>query len=459
MVNRRRDQRRRRVVLDEIAGNSQPAEALADDLNPSSEKNSLYAQSALRRHHAKTSDLFPKRLRAFVWTVLAMSGAIGCLNGIDRLSRYLEPFVAPESLRPLQVGQVGSLASWYATFLLIIAALTSIQIYSLRQHRNDDYRGRYRMWVWMAGLLMVASAMTVVDGWTLAGAILRGATRWPEPQIFWTVFSVQSVLLAALALRAFFEMRASRGATIMLAVSSVCYAAVLAMTIPAVRERLTYPPALIEGNLVVGAHSLALLTLAVYLRYVFFEAHGLLASRAAGAKTAARPDVAEEAESAGWSQRWGQWRTARAEARSRKAAEKESRREAKRKERAERKAAAKAARAAAAEAKKSNETQSPAPSETNPKKSSVVQEKSTSGPLSSRIKSRSCEPDDRNPSGRTAEVSDDKSSNGDSGSAGLSPDELEQLENEILALSDKPNLSKSDRRRLKKLQKRYERAA
>lgn len=464
MVNRSRDQRRRRVVLDEVAGNTQTADHLEVELKPTPEKNSPYAQGALRRHHAKTSDLFPKRLKAFVWTVLAMTGAIGCINGIDRLSAYLSEYVGPEQLTALKVGHVGSIASWYSTFLLIIAALTSIQIYSLRQHRNDDYRGRYRMWVWMAGLFLVASAMSVVDGWTLVASVLSGVTGWPDSQVFWTFFAVQAVLLLAITLRVFFEVRASRAATVMLVVTSMAYAGVLGMTLSAVRELLPYPPTLVAGNLVVGAHSLAWLTLAVYLRFVFFEAHGLLAPRAESGRRAKAADVAPAAQRTGLKQRWGQWRASRAETRARKKEEKESAREARRAARAERKAAAAAERAKAAEAEKSDDVRkSSLPAAAD---ASTTGKKSAGGPLANRIKSRAVAPsesktanDSKSANRESDKGGSDVKASAESDSASLSPEELERLENEILTLSDKPKLSKSDRRRLKKLQKRYERAA
>ena len=41
----------------------------------------------------------------------------------------------------------GSLAAWYSSLLLTVASLCALLCYSLRRHRLDDYKARYRIWL------------------------------------------------------------------------------------------------------------------------------------------------------------------------------------------------------------------------------------------------------------------------------------------------------------------------
>jgi len=50
-----------------------------------------------------------------------------------------------------------SISGWLAQMLLVTAAIVALVVRLMRRHRRDDYRGRYRAWGWLAGLLMIAS--------------------------------------------------------------------------------------------------------------------------------------------------------------------------------------------------------------------------------------------------------------------------------------------------------------
>jgi hypothetical protein len=43
--------------------------------------------------------------------------------------------------------------------LLAIAATVALVVRAMRRHRRDDYRGRYRAWGWLAGLLVGATSL------------------------------------------------------------------------------------------------------------------------------------------------------------------------------------------------------------------------------------------------------------------------------------------------------------
>src|SRR5204863_8373822 len=95
-----------------------------------------------------------------------------------------------------------SIGAWFSSLLFTLAAGWSLLIYSLRRHKVDDYRGRYRVWLPAAAALLLLS----VDAPTglhrvAAGTIVRlsGVTTFGDGPI-WPV-TLYGFLLGTLGLR------------------------------------------------------------------------------------------------------------------------------------------------------------------------------------------------------------------------------------------------------------------
>ena len=133
----------------------------------------------------------------------------------------------------------GTIASWFSSFLLIITGLASLQIYALRQHRRDDYRGTYRLWIWMAALVDVCQPQLCCGS---------GRNCYQPDFVSWTSFSFQGkswlpvtiklVVLSTLIARGLYEVRASRGSFALVLFVWVAYSTAAIIQIPAVRPAL-----------------------------------------------------------------------------------------------------------------------------------------------------------------------------------------------------------------------------
>lgn len=271
-----RDERRRRVLMEEVkesAGGEEPREVAG---GPSGAAPAArYGEGARDERQPRITMLLPRRkLTLFV---LVLLGACA-LAGIELLYGTVltrAPIEQRELFRAFDLERPDSLAGWFTSALLLLAAQISLVIYSVRRYRVDDYRGRYRVWIAAAVVLALASLEAVaglrhgvfdwLHGW--AGQDVPGGVR------VWQVAGGGTLGIAAF-MRLLFEMRSSRGAVfvLILAAASYCGASGLAMT-----DVLASGPldVMARHGLLLGGHLLLVLSLLTYGRCVYLEAQGL----------------------------------------------------------------------------------------------------------------------------------------------------------------------------------------
>lgn len=251
----------------------------------------LYASGANRRHQLKSTDLIPKRVRACVLTILMLSGILGLLNYLAVNANGWRAIIGDEGVATLALTGKGTLASWFCSALFILAAMTSCQIFWLRKHRCDDYRGSYRVWSWLAAVFLIASIGCTANigglvhrlvGYLFGESLTSGGLP-PIAALAW-------IVLAAMAIRLMFEVKVSRSALGLVLVAWFAYSCRIAATLPAVNEKLAEQASLpIEVGLIIGNASLigamaVLLAATTYARCIYLLAHGLIKPRVSKAK-------------------------------------------------------------------------------------------------------------------------------------------------------------------------------
>ena len=155
------DERRRRVLRDEIAS---PTDDEKDDASAASAASAskspvrAYGEAVLATRQPKLSDLIP--LRPLHQSILALAGLTAIAAVVAAYSLAADPatgmVAAPLAAFDLQ--GAGNLAGWLSALLLAGGAAAALAVFSIRVHRVDDYRGRYRVWLWTAAALLLASA-------------------------------------------------------------------------------------------------------------------------------------------------------------------------------------------------------------------------------------------------------------------------------------------------------------
>jgi hypothetical protein len=275
------DERRRRVLMDEIAA---PADGDADATAAGSSKGPVraYHEAVLNQRQPKVTDLLPVRPLWVVVLLLTGLTGIAAIEAIHVHAVTLPVVAGAELLAPLNADSRGSLAAWYSSAMLAAAATLSVVVFGVRAHRIDDYRGRYRIWLWTAAALVwlsldvatgihnsIGLALTLVTGQQVVSqSVVAGTTL--------TWIAVYGLVFGTLGLRLIFELWSSRLS--LTALLSACFlycdAALLEL------EIIQAPPNLIAGTLesalALLAHFSLLAAVGFYARHVLIDASGRL---------------------------------------------------------------------------------------------------------------------------------------------------------------------------------------
>jgi hypothetical protein len=279
------DERRRRVLMDEIAS---PADA--DNPEASSAPAGGSAKGPVRAYHAavlserqpKVTDLLPVRPLWVVVLLLVGLTGIATIEAIHVHAVTLPLIEGASHLAALDARGRGSLAAWYSSALLAAAAALAVVVFGIRAHRVDDYRGHYRVWLWTTAALAwlsldAATGMHDALGLTLTllagkqvftGSLAAGCTL--------TWISVYGLVLGTLGLRLAVEVWPSLLSFTALLLAGVLYMCGALLEL----EMLVVPPSIIEGviesTVLMLAHLSLLSAVGLYARHVYLDATGRL---------------------------------------------------------------------------------------------------------------------------------------------------------------------------------------
>jgi hypothetical protein len=282
---RRTDARRRRTVLGEsVAADGIAADAVKETgsgLSPARgvrRKKSMraYLPRARRRHQPKSTDWIPKRPRAVALFLLTL-GAM--LAGLVVTGWFFGGSPAAPRIEASRFSLHGasSLSVWFSTVLLLASALASLQIRAIREHRSNDYRGTYRIWYWFAAILILGSVNCVVDFDGLASAWLGTVTEGNSGA--WLAVIAQVTALTAIIARGAIEVRKSPAALALIVLVWVVYSSSLVLRLPGMENRVVQDDGFTAAGLnVLGTFSL-FTGVALYLRFVYLRANGLVKAR------------------------------------------------------------------------------------------------------------------------------------------------------------------------------------
>ena len=284
------DQRRRRVLIEEslgVVGTAVEGEGERHSVTLAVSEGTSYSDAAALSRQPPSVLVLASR--PFTLTVAALSAAV-LLAGLLAAYAHWGLWPAgslPALLTALDLERPGCFAAWFCSLLLAAAAFQGVQIYCLRRHKTDDYRGRYRVWSWIPVVLLAMAAGQATgihqDLISLAVASLAptaglvSATTWPlAAGLLWIIVAARLTV----------EIRASRWATIFLAMATVGYVAGLVTAQISVQPISRVLIVLCSSALLMTAHLAVFVSVLVFGRHVYLDSQGLLPVRKAAPRRA-----------------------------------------------------------------------------------------------------------------------------------------------------------------------------
>ncbi len=280
MESKRSDNRRRRVLYDEaVQSPSAPlADANGDPGQTKRRRSNNYV--ARRTQQLKTSDLIPIRWLTYGLIAAGSLATIGVLNALQWIASIPSDLIDPMTRQAFSLTAPNSIASWCSAVGFILASLFGLQIFAMRRHRRDDYRGTYRVWLMLSSIFVIASLQCIVPLEKIGAALLAKAIRSP---VFVPgeigIVGLKLAILAAVFARTVIELRHCRSATCLLVVTFLTFAFAISLEVPAVAQALVPEAQFITDNLFLFGGFSLLNSVIAYSRYVSLDVQGRLARR------------------------------------------------------------------------------------------------------------------------------------------------------------------------------------
>jgi len=274
-----------------VSSDTNTARGSTDQLLPS------YTDAALANRHSPITSVIPQR----GWTVilLLLAGLAG-IAGIEAL--YGKQHLSPRGMwasdfSAFDVQATGGLAAWFCSLILAVAAFQGLQIYRLRRHKTDDYRGRYRVWLWVPMVLfLMATGVATHIHRDLANLVsgIASITAPAEGGLLWPL--TYSTLWTLVSLRLVFEVRECRTSLVSLLLATGCYLTVTFAFLFAdfaVGEMGEIKYVMVTTTIAMVGHLATFLTVATYGRHVYLDSQGILSVRSGrtGRKESRETDI------------------------------------------------------------------------------------------------------------------------------------------------------------------------
>ena len=280
-TSRQRGERRRRIMIDQGRNHSdasgrQPNAVPRLQVAVPREDFGNYTEEALAERQPRLCDLIPSRMRTLGCMLFGGAAAIAGLEWIFVRLWETPGIFSHQQLAPFDPVAPGSLASWLGSAFLTLAAFLAAQVYLLRRHRHDDYRGYYRGWLWVVAMLIAASLDAVTGLHRLLPPAMHALTGTPvygDGTVWWMLVVVS--LAAACTFRSISELRHSPPAMVAFGIALTGYGLAALVTLELLL--LAIP---VEQQMVVSSasslcgHFGLLMALACYGRHVYLDAQG-----------------------------------------------------------------------------------------------------------------------------------------------------------------------------------------
>ncbi len=270
--------RRRRVLVDDSRNEAAPARPRiyrGDSEGPLPR----YNFAALQAINAPISRYIPLRpYTLLVWFLTGLIPIMGLLL-LNELLPGIAGIVGTKAARAFDLNASGNLMAWLSSVTFGFAIAVMLGTYSVRRFRRDDYRGRFTVWRWA----IAAAAFVSIDATVGLRHIFQGlcetlthSTLWGDGSIWWV--GTWAIVLGAMLVRLVLEMSSSRLAVGWAFGAAACYAWAGLGELDLLPIQSPHVARTSELAAVLLGHHFFLFSLVNYAREVVLEAMGLMES-------------------------------------------------------------------------------------------------------------------------------------------------------------------------------------
>lgn len=226
------DDRRRRLLTESAVFAADDSASSGSDAGKSGNANnpSRLERAALMESLPRISDLIPRRVSTLLLLWLSGVAVIGGLEALYWRMPSIAPLATDGTVEAIDLDGEGTLAVWFSTFTLTLACLVTLVIYAIRKRQVDDYRARYRVWLWAALCWLVLGmdeTASLHEGFKEMMTILSGTRLAGDGSLWWAIAWLSVLLPVGFSM--LLDMRGSWLARLSLAATGGCYAAAVAV--------------------------------------------------------------------------------------------------------------------------------------------------------------------------------------------------------------------------------------
>ena len=250
-----------------------------------------YSEVALADVETRITDFIPTRRWVLFAYLLAGLASVAAVIGTYLGRNYAMKWLPEEALASFRLQGVGTIACWLGSMMLMAAAVVCLAIYRIRRHKTDDYRGRYRLWLWAWALCVLASLDAVTSWHRLLQIVMikvADTHLWRDGSVWWIgLFALVGLVTS---IRLLLDMRRSLGSVFcaLISVGLYAFAAVLHFGLVDLADFDTNKIAH-AGSLLLG-HGMLLYSLLVFARFVHLAAAGeIVVKKRTSKSTADKP--------------------------------------------------------------------------------------------------------------------------------------------------------------------------
>jgi hypothetical protein len=274
-------QRRRRLLAEDIyngdaisvSSNSSVDSAVAN-------QSDHYGDASFLDEQIGLIDLIPRR-----WTMYALwlAAGLAIITGLEVLHSWqsgLAATIPGGQFGAFDLALTGCLGSWFSSLLLLTACATGGLTYTIRRHKTDDYRGRYRIWHWAALCCFFAASDVAANLHETFKQLMIHQTNtriWGDGTLWWIIPCV--LIFGALGTRLMLDMRPCRFAIAFFSLAGAGYVVAASMELGLVSIGDAERTVMIKAGAAMSGHLMLLMSMVLYARFVILDAEGLLPGR------------------------------------------------------------------------------------------------------------------------------------------------------------------------------------